>query len=253
MSKYTQARVDRRTIFTAMDGQEIPFKPFSWLAYENALEGLRQEYRDRGEQIDRPQYVVQYESGSQQTFDHDEISITQVSASTLPEDKERVIAEQQAQWAAWQETTKKFDLEGNDLLWDFVRNDSLTDLKLPADSAWEDKQRRRKAKIPEDPEEKLMYYLNTELLKSTADRLEFLETIVLVSRGMVEEAHLETAKRLFRNQIWSDSLEQLEEWDSAGKTEDSETGELVSQPAPDIDQGAQRVEIDEGAMERSAL
>lgn len=234
-----------RTVFTTLDGIDIPFKPFSWNDYQLARQGLMQEYRDRGEQIDRPQYTVIYAGGSTRQFDHDEITILQAPKDTPPEDIARVIEAQKAQWEAWKETAIRFDKDDQDLLWDYVRNDSLAGFSLPADKAWEEKSKRRHIKIPEDPEEKLMYYLNNVLLKSNSDRIDFLATITLVSQGIVEEAHLETVKKSFRDQIWGNALKQLAGRDAPGGPENTQDGEVDGERTTDNDTNSKRVEINE--------
>ena len=203
MNKYTQERrIDPRTVFTTLEGTQIHFVPFSWDEYLLSQEGLRQEYRERGEIVDCPRYKVTYMGGTSQWFDHDAKSIEQAPPETPPEDVERIIAEQKETWMKYQDALARFTSEDNDLRVDFIYSDSLAEIKLPEDNEWEIRQQKRRVKIPTDPEEKRRHYINTVLCKARGDQVDMMATIIAISMGATKEEDVLHVVESFRNIVW---------------------------------------------------
>jgi len=222
-------RYDRRTIFTTLDGQEIHFVPFSWDEHLLSEEGLKAEYRERGELVDCPQYKVTFAGGASQMFDHDAASVLQAPPETPPEDVERVIAEQKATWEKYLDASKRLAAENQAEMVNLVYTESLSHIALPADTAWEERQRKKHVKIPTDPEEKRLHYINTVLLRYRSDQIDLMATVVAVSMGIVKEDDLAMAVASFRDQAWGNSIQQLYGRGSAGKVEDRKNGDLDQQ------------------------
>jgi hypothetical protein len=243
-----KTRADKRTIFTTLDGIEIPFIPFSWDEFTLSKEGLKDEYRQRGEIVDCPQYTVTFAGGTTQKFDHNANTVKEVPPGTLSEDRERVIAEQVETWEKYLDASKRLEAQANEELAEVVLSESLAGVTLPPDTAWEERQRKRHVKIPTDPEEKRRHYIFTVLLKSKSDQIDIISTITAVSMGVVKEDDLEKVKASFRNSIWRDGLSGLPGRDAAGEVEDPEVGPLDGQPPADLGEGSQSVAIDEGTV-----
>jgi hypothetical protein len=247
MSKYSTVKTDRRTTFTTMDGHEIHFTPFSWDEHLLSEEGLKQDYRDRGQIVDCPQYTVKFATGAQQKFDHDAKSVLQAPADTPPEDKERVIAEQVATWEKYQADSAQFVAESQTEMTSLIYLDSLADYTLPDDTtAWEARLTKKHIRIPKDPEAKRQLYINTELVKFRGDQIDLIAKVTAVSMGATREADIELVKQSFLNSIWSISPEQLPGRSTAGKAEDTTVGKLDGESQVDGNPGAQTVAINEG-------
>jgi hypothetical protein len=242
---------DRRTIFTTLDSTEIHFVPFSWDEYMLAKQGLLEEYRERGEVIDCPQYKITFASGSSQWFNHDEKSILQVPPGTKPEDIERVIQEQKETWTKYQETLTRFNAEDNALMVDFVFSDSIGDIQLPEDNSWEEKQRRRRVKIPADPEEKRRHYINTVLCKGRSDQLDLIATIMAISMGAVKEDDVQAVIRSFRDRFWSQARPFF--GDAAGTIETGQPGRVEQQSALRSAEGGESLGTDALPIPGTAL
>lgn len=191
-----------RTTFVTLDGIEIHFVPFSWDEYLLARQGLLDEYRERGEIIDCPQYKVEYASGSTRMLNHDADTIKQVPPGTPPEDVDRILAEQQATWDKYQDAQRRFNAEDMQLMMDFVYLDSLGGIKLPEDTAWEERQRGRRITIPADPEKKRRHYINTVLLKGRSDSVDLVGTIQAISMGAIKEDDVKAVVDSFRDRYW---------------------------------------------------
>jgi hypothetical protein len=218
-------RYDPRTTFTTLEGKDIHFIPFSWDEYQLALAGLKEEYRERGDPIDCPQYEIKLATGVVEKIDHDEKSILEVPPGTPEEDKALVIEEQQALWVRYQETLQKFTAEDGEIMASYVYDESLAELQLPTDTAWEERQRKRHIKIPEDPHEKRLHYINTVVLKSKADQLDLLSTIAAVSMGIVKEADIERVRSSFRDRLFGGLTQLL--GNAPGQTEIPEDGKVA--------------------------
>jgi hypothetical protein len=243
-----QTQVSKSTVFTTLDGQVIKFIPFSWDEHLLSEEGLRNEYRENGEIVDCPQYVVKFEGGTQQLFDHDAKSILKAPPDTAPEDIERVIEEQKATWAKYQDASARLAAENQAELVNLVYTESLANVQLPEDKSWEERQLKKHIKIPTDPEEKRLHYINTVLLKYRSDQIEFISTVVAVSMGATREAEIDIVKKSFLDSIWSNAEKQLPGRNTPGKVEIPQVGQLDSQPQTEPDSDTSVVAINENAV-----
>lgn len=220
-------RHDPRTTFTTLSGVDIHFVPFSWDEYQLALEGLKDEWRERGEIIDCPQYEVKLASGEIQKFDHNENTINELPPDTPEDQKETVLKEQKDLWERYQDASARFQGQDGEIMSEFIYADSLASITLPDDTAWEDKQRQRHIKIPDELEDKRRHYINTVLLKSKADQLDLVATITAVSMGVVKEADVERVRDSFRDRVYGNLSQTLR--DTALPPEVSQEGQLESE------------------------
>jgi len=238
---------NKRTTFTTLDGQEIRFVPFSWDEHLLSDEGLKDEYRERGDIVDCPQYIVKFAGGSQQAFDHDEKSILKAPPDTAPDDIERVVEEQKETWAKYLDASARFTAETQAEMANLVYVESLAHITLPPDTTtWEARLAKKHIKIESDPEKKRLQYLNTEIVKYRSDQIDLMATVVAVSMGASREADIDTVKKSFLDTIWGNSQTQLPGRDASGKVEDTLIGRVDGKPETNDDPGSERVEINEG-------
>jgi hypothetical protein len=245
-SAYKQHKTNSRLAFTTLDGKSIPFVPFSWDEWTLSKEGLKEEYRERGEIIDCPQYKVTYAGGTSEMFDHNPTTIEQAPPETPPEDIERIIAEQKETWQKYQAISATFEAQVNEELAEKIISECLAGITLPTDNSWEETQHKNHIKnIPADPEEKRRHYIWTVLVKFKSDQMELMSTITAVSMGVVQEEALDTIKASFRDSIWRDGLKELSRRDATAKVENAPLRQLDVQPEADLDPGAQAVALDQ--------
>jgi hypothetical protein len=246
MSKYSNIRADKRTTFTTMDGKDIHFVPFSWDEHLLSEEGLKQEYRDRGQIVDCPQYTVTFATGTTQKFDHNETTIKDVPPGTPENEVDKTLDVQRELWLKYQADYKQFQAESQAEMANLVYVESLADYKLPEDTAaWEARLKKKHIAIPTDPEEKRQLYISTELVRFRADQIELMATVTAVSMGATREADVEIVKRSFLDTIWSNGKEQLAGREATGKAEDTQIGKLDGQSPSNYDQGQETVAINE--------
>ena len=180
-----------KLIFTTMAGLEIPFEPASAVEIEMSESSLREEYKARGETLDVPTYEVEIagstpENPLTQTFEHDE--------TTLATD------EQKAKWAAYLDANRRLSIELAKIRTEIVLD--CLKVELPKDTAWMDRQRRHRIKLPEDLYDLRHHYIRTEILKSAEDLYMAMQKIIVASlSGSVDEETIEAGLRTFRNSV----------------------------------------------------
>lgn len=173
-----------KMIFTTDAGLEVHYEPASALQIEMSEQGIRKAYKERGASIEPPTYEVETVGGGTQVFQHDK--------DTIKTD------EQKAAWEKYLVDSAEMEIEiintRNAILMDAILVD------LPADGAWEARQKKRYIQIPDDPDEKRSHYIQTEVLKTVNDAYGITEKIMIATlSGAVPEAAIEAASATFRN------------------------------------------------------
>lgn len=214
---------DRLFFYTAA-GVEVEYEPISPIVLQESEAGLEAEYRGAGEPLDPPTYTTQLAGGGEQTFPHDETTL--------------VTDEDKAAWAAYKTANAKLAAEQAQLRVDLVL--SALKISLPPDGAWEKNYKKWHIKVPQDPDEKLNFYILREILKTPADIFEAMTQVIGASmRGTVSEAAITAAMATFRGDIQKAAreagLEPPADQGNAGE-QPGQPGELGTQP--DIQRGA---------------
>lgn len=138
-----------------------------------------------GKLPDKPTYTITTADGAEETHEHDE--------TTIAEDPEAKIA-----WDNWQLQHDLCDTEVNGKVMDFFL---LRGIKadLPANDEWIKQQAYFGLTVPEDPVERRLHYIRTEVLSGPADIGDIMTKIMELS-GTPQEV-VERAKATFRNSV----------------------------------------------------
>lgn len=176
-------------IFKTTAGVEIPIQPISLFDLERIKNIVEAEYREAGKPIDPPTYEVKLELEGTSEFHPYTIKTIEDASS---EDKEKwrlhlkAVEEMQEEM---QERTGLIFLEG--ILYD-----------LPEDDSWIAKRKKLFGDdIPEDPDEKRLYYINNVLLKTIADKTNLTLEIQKLSMTGADEEAIAAYEDMFRRQM----------------------------------------------------
>lgn len=180
-----QIKPDKLVFYTAA-GLEVEFEPISPILLEESEQGLIAEYRQRGEPLDKPTYTVETVGGGSQIFEHDETTLT--------------TDELKAAWALYKDANDRLQAEQAQLRLEIVM--SAIKVELPEDGEWEKRYRRWHVTVPSDADEKRLFYIAREILKTPADLVEAMTRVITTSmKGTVSEEAIEAASASFRNYI----------------------------------------------------
>lgn len=173
--------------YITTEGIVIEFGPIGLLEREKAHQALDKKYRDNGELIDPPRYLIESDAGDTWA-DYDLESI-----------KEGTEEEQEA-WdkhidALIRLKDEKDDLDTKIMCMKGIKN-------VPEDDAWEKWQESLGIEIPEDPTEKRIHWCQTVLLKTTRDVFGLTTQIYMLSgTGAVSEEEIRAAEGLFQDKM----------------------------------------------------
>lgn len=183
---------NHRPCFEREDGQKVYIQAISLLELNKAEEGIRAEYKQRGEPIDPPKYTVR-DAGGGET--HLPMNESNLEVAGDPDETEKRFA----LWNAHQDALSRLKVEIGAVTSEIIFEGIICD---PPSEAWIAKKKRRHIILPEDPEELLQYYKMTEILKTPGDLVKAQEEIILISSsGAVRREDIEAAGDTFRRQI----------------------------------------------------
>lgn len=216
-------------VYEARTGWDVPLKPFSATKIIRAEMGVEQDFRDAGEPIDTPTYDVPTAGGGVQTYDLAEDAIK------IPDDPEETARRQEA-WDAHQDALKRLNAAQFDVTKKIVLRS--IDLELPEDDAWVKEQEELHIRIPEEPLERWMHWIDTEVLLPQ-DVIDMIALILDISAtGLVPREDVEAAKRKFRGPLLERSERSGDEEDPAGGHA-TEEGSVGAQPVDDHVDGSE--------------
>lgn len=176
----------KKNTITTDAGVEVPIQPISLVTLEMSEQGLLQSYKDRGEPLDVPTYEAELPGGEKEMHQHD--------ATTLRTDEER------AAWKAHLDAKDRYYNDLSELRQSIIYTDGI--MAEPTDDLWEAKQRRRYIRIPEDPEEKRVHWIKTELLRTAPDIVEATTAIMALSAGgVVSREQIDAHKATFLHSL----------------------------------------------------
>lgn len=135
-------------------GVTLTLSAFPPLAQAALREALESEWEAEGRTIPaRPTYTLTTAAGTTETHEHDE--------QTLKDNPEA-----QAAWEAWQSLTRAFELE---LRARTMRSIILDCLEFAENPNWDKKNKAKRVKVPEDPDERKLFYARTVVLADVQD------------------------------------------------------------------------------------
>lgn len=214
---------DKANIYTTLAGVDIPISPISPTKITRAEMGVEKSFRKKGEPIDPPSYSVEILGGGTQEFELDEDSID------VPDDVVETTNRRIA-WTKYQEALARMKTEQFDIVRRIVLNS--IQLKLPEDETWIKEQEELYIEVPENPRERWLHWLETEILMPQ-DVIEIIaEILTLSSTGIIPEEEVAAATQLFRRELYTQSLETEDDDTPEGNEEEEGEMETLDDNAP---------------------
>ena len=196
----------RKNVFISLSGKEIPIKPLSPTKLMKAELGVENAFKKRDEPIDPPTYTVEVAGGGIEEHVLDETSIE----SGVAEETEV----RQDAWDAHVKALTAMKAEQFRITRKIVL-DSI-DLPLPKDDSWVKEQQDNYIDVPEDPYDRWVHWIETEVLLPQ-DIIEIIaEILELSATGLLPEEDVQAAKKLFRRGVYGEP--------ESGETEDETSG-----------------------------
>lgn len=172
---------------TTVDGLVVNLRPVSRLMVQRIGQAVEREFRERGEPLDPPRYTVQSVSGPEE-HEHDAESIKDPATSE----------EDRAAWAAHQDAQARLAAEMRERTTKYLLLEGIRDAE-PSE-AWLEMQRRYGVPVADDPQERRLDYILSEVLRTPADVIE--ATIALTKLSMTGmEEEIAAAEAWFRRAL----------------------------------------------------
>jgi len=164
-------------------GKTIVVKPVAYYKMQQLRAAIEEAYRADGKPIDPPTYEVPIGGSDEtQTFTHDE--------STIESDEDR------AAWDTYLATLDEMEREARDRV---VRFALRVGVEAEEESGWEEDQEHEGIKIPDDPRDRKLHYIMTEVLPTPREQGEVYGLIMYMSTQFVEGQDVRAAQDLFRS------------------------------------------------------
>ena len=196
--------------FETSEGVKVRLKPVSQMLLAKIRLGYQKRFREAGEPIDTPTRIAKTVAG-------EEVELTLDADSLEIPGKPEETAENERLWAEHQAALERLNLVLQEELMSCVL---ARGVELTEREGWESEQERFGVEIPEDPIDRKIHYITTELVQTPRDMANLYMAIIRLSnRGAVDEEALEAAEATFR-----DSVRAGQENDESGQTADSAGG-----------------------------
>lgn len=216
--------------FETTAGVKIKIQPISMLDLQLAQRAVENEFRERGEPIDPPTYEIEVLGGEKEVHPHTETTIQDAGM------------EEKASWERYLEAIGKMQMEIQDRT-ALVFLEGIC-IELPADDAWIKRRKRLFGEdVPEDEDQRKLYYINNVLLKTPADKAGLMLDIQRLSLTGTSQEAIEAMEDLFRRQVEIQGRASVK----ALKALTQEETSLVLQPASAGRSGGQSAGVDGAA------
>lgn len=197
--------------FVCTDGSEIKLRVASHAMMHGIDARVEREFKEADRQVNPPQYVAELVGGTEEHHDHDEKSI------------EGAPQEEQDRWQDYLDTCVEIETEAGKRRNLFIYREGLT---LDEDEAqggdWIVTYERYCDPVPTDPDERLLLYVETAVLKTPADQMGAVGKIMALMVDGVPEELTDIAQDMFRH-----SLEQQAAFDGLQAELGQEPGSVV--------------------------
>jgi len=176
---------ERRDQIVTTDGREIHLTPVSQVLIQKTTEAVRRELKAAGLPLEPPTYTVATVAGTVETFVHDE--------TTLSSDEDK------AAWAAYQAATAQLARDTNERVTKLLMLKGIDVADPPP--AWADDQKWLGIEVPDDPRERKLAYIQTDVLKTPDDIVVATMRIMQLSLTGLPEEDLEAIEAMFRSSM----------------------------------------------------
>lgn len=161
---------ENETTYTTQDGKTLELRPISLLEIEKVREGIKLEYKRRGEPIEIPTYTVETVGGGK--------SVNLLTFDMLETDDPAETLRRKIAWDAYLGANDRMNNELGKIITDIVMGGIVCE--YPSDE-WIEQKRKRYIQIPETKEEILTLYKRLEVVKSLEDITKIREKIIKLS------------------------------------------------------------------------
>lgn len=186
--------IDPRPHFFREDGQKVYIQSISMVELEKSEEGIRKEFLERGEPIEPPTYTVK-------TVGKGSVELPMDETNLEVEGDEEETKKRKEAWFKHVQALARMKIETGQIANEIILEGVLVPEGEPSEE-WIRKRRRRHIEIPEDPDELLMLYKMTEILKTPHDLLEAEKHImILSSSGSLKPEDLAAAEESFQSAL----------------------------------------------------
>jgi hypothetical protein len=186
---------NEKLVYITADGKEIPYKRLSFVKRDLAIEGLKQEWIERGEPILPPTYKVPVLGDDYVELELDE--------TNLVTDDPQETAKRQALWRKHKDALARFEKAKKDYETHFLCSAILLD--LPEDDSWIAAQEAEHIRVPKHDRSALRdHWIQTELFTVAEDIADFATHVYAMSAMKeVTPETLASASNSFRRALLS--------------------------------------------------
>ena len=186
----------KKHVYVTVNGREVEYQAISLDALRLSWNGIEKQYRERGEPLDPPTYEIVTGGGGKVQEPHDK------TTEKTPDE--------QIAWDAYVDAVNRLQDDKSIMQMQYILEDGLEGLQVPADDSWLEKHKRRLIEIPTDPDKLREFYITSEILKTHDDMAGITMSVMLLSQqGKVDEAELETALESFRGYLGRKAIKRI--------------------------------------------
>ncbi|MHA2066137.1 MAG: hypothetical protein ACXABY_17335, partial [Candidatus Thorarchaeota archaeon] len=173
--------------YTTTEGLVVEIAPVSTYKREKAHEGIEKKFRDAGEPLDPPRYLIESDAGDTWA-DYDQDAIKEGT----PEEKEA--------WDAHIDALARMNAEKGEFDTRMVLLDGIK--TRPENDEWEKDHAEDYIEVPENEKEKQQHWLLTEVLKTPDDLMGIITQVwILSASGGVSEEDIRAAEKTFQDSL----------------------------------------------------
>ena len=207
-----------KNVFITLDGQEVPIKPISPTKLMKVEIGIENAYKKKGEPIDPPTYTVAVAGGGEEEHELDETSIE--SGDTKETER------RQKAWDLHIDALDRMKAEKYNITRKIVLNSIK--LPLPEDESWIAEQEENYIEVPNDPYERWIHWIETEILLPQEIIQMISQILELSATGLLPEEDVQAAKKLFLDTVYAQP-EESEGEENTDREDAEDQGSLVAQ------------------------
>lgn len=197
---------DERNFFITVSGLKVRVEAVSYELIQMATDAIERQFRDANEPIDVPTYEVETAGGSTETHPHEVVyQRDKDGLLVLDENKERIVVsstleteEDRAAWALYDDAISRMNARKTAVETELIIDGVVVDEQ----PEWIAKRNKFGIPIPDDPEERRLHFLSTEILKCPEDYVRAIGAVQLLSlSGIVPPEEIESLMDSFRGYL----------------------------------------------------
>lgn len=173
-------------VFITTDGKEVHYQSVSPIEIQEIRLALMKQAQQDGKQTEPPKYTIRV-GDAEQSFPHDEKSILDPKTPQAEKDL----------WEKYLKDTSETEAEINERISSLVYGEGAVIDAIPTE--WEERRKWKGLDVPENPYDKKVKYVLSELLKTPEDLQGFVIAVMKLSMSGVGQEVVNAAEETFRN------------------------------------------------------